>query len=92
MDEFIYINKFSDLKKGDYIKFHIIPDIMNIDNKITKEGTIYLLGDSVKNTVIKDDTGKEISFNYVNKNVSILIERKQRKLVDYIPDGILFYS
>ena len=40
MDQFIYIKNFNDINQGDYIKIHIITDLQNIDNKITKEGVI----------------------------------------------------
>jgi len=95
MEQFIYINNFSDLKHGDYIKVHIITDIHNTDTKITREGTIKLLGTSIKNTIIKDNmTCKDISFSYINNNedINIYIEKRKALLVDYIPDGILFYS
>ncbi len=95
MEQFIYINNFSDLKHGDYIKVHIITDIHNTDTKITREGTINLLGTSIKNTIIKDNmTCKDISFSYINNNedINIYIEKRKALLVDYIPDGILFYS
>jgi hypothetical protein len=66
MEQFIYINNFTDLKQGDYIKVHIITDIHNTDANITREGTIKLLGTSIKNTIIKDYmTGKDVSFCYI---------------------------
>ena len=95
MDKFIYINNFSDLKHGDYIKVHIITDIHNTDAKITREGTIKFLGTTIKNTIIKDNmTGKDVSFCYIknDKDINIYIEKRKALLVDYIPDGILFYS
>lgn len=95
MEQFIYIKDFNDLKHGDYIKVHIITDIHNIDTKITKEGIINILGTTIKNTIIKDNiTGKDVSFCYINndKDINIYIEKRKPLLVDYIPDGILFYS
>ena len=95
MEQFIYINNFTDLKQGDYIKVHIISDIHNTDANITREGTIKLLGTSIKNTIIKDYmTGKDVSFCYIknDKDINIYIEKRKELLVDYIPDGILFYS
>jgi hypothetical protein len=81
MEQFIYIKDFNDLKHGDYIKVHIIPDIHNIDTKITKEGTIIFLGTSVKNTILKDNmTCKEVSFSYItnDKDANIYIEKKNQ--------------
>ena len=77
-----------------HIKIHIITDLQNIDNKITKEGVIKTLGTSMKNTIIKDNTGKDVSFSYIkNENdINIYIEKRQPLLSEYIPDGILFYS
>jgi hypothetical protein len=94
MDQFIYIKNFNDLNQGDYIKIHIITELQNIDNKITKEGVIKTLGTSMKNTIIKDNTGKDVSFSYIkNENdINIYIEKRQPLLSEYIPDGILFYS
>jgi len=39
-------------------------------------------------------TGKDVSFCYINNNkdINIYIEKRRALLVDYIPDGILFYS
>jgi hypothetical protein len=39
-------------------------------------------------------TGKDVSFCYIknNKDINIYIEKRKGLLVDYIPDGILFYS
>lgn len=94
MREYIYVRKFTDLKKGDTIKCHIM-NINNTDHKIIKEGIIQHLGSSITNTIIKDNSGQEITFTYINNNdkdINIYIERKHEILMDYLPDGILFYQ
>ena len=48
----------------------------------------------MKNAIIKDNTGKDVSFSYIknDNDINIYIEKRQPLLSESIPDGILFYS